>query len=621
MKNIAVTIFNFIDNTRHKKGSLTAILFIVSIMFNNTVISKTLNNSNPSSDIKLTSQNITEDLLLADSIRNTDPVAFKKLLHKLTKVQDKFSQDQKNLYSYIYGYSLAYSGQFNEAETLFKSLLTEEINLVLTSRVNSILIGISIAKQNWTAGLQLVKTNINNLPLLGNSIHYQKSLIVIIQFYIQVKQFQLALSYINQLSTLKLTKKNNCLIKQLTLEAQFNLRKLTPEDEAISNAIVICQEENITIASNIIRIYKAKLYLANQEPNLALETLLPHELAINNTQYPMLIAEYSNTLAKAHWQKHNILETKNYTSKALDMNPNLTNLMQGIDTYKLLFQIAKAENNFKLSLEYYEKFAAIDKANLESEKARYIAFQFAEHQAYEQESQIKLLNEKNNSLAIKQALAETKVANRQLIILILILFILAFTVIGTRFWRTHKRVKELAEYDPLTGIFNRGHFTHVTNSALKYCQSADQDISLIMFDLDHFKKVNDNFGHACGDWALKETIKVCQSLGRKNDIFARLGGEEFCLVLPSCNIDTAMLRAEACRVAIEEIITEASGYDFSITASFGVTDAKRSGFELDKLLADADMAAYDSKNNGRNRVTIHQVPENKPEPLDNSWSL
>jgi diguanylate cyclase (GGDEF)-like protein len=141
-----------------------------------------------------------------------------------------------------------------------------------------------------------------------------------------------------------------------------------------------------------------------------------------------------------------------------------------------------------------------------------------------------------------------------------------------------------------------------------------------MFDLDHFKKVNDIFGHACGDWALKETIKACKGIGRQNDIFARLGGEEFCLVLPSCNIDAAMLRAEACRAAIEAIITEESGHDFSITASFGVTDVKRSGFTLDKLLADADMAAYTSKNAGRNRITLFEIPQTeKPKKLDNSW--
>ena len=259
--------------------------------------------------------------------------------------------------------------------------------------------------------------------------------------------------------------------------------------------------------------------------------------------------------------------------------------------------------------------------NLEGEKAKHLAFQLAEHQAFEQKSKIKLLNEKNALLISEQALDKAKVANIQLMIAVLTITLALFTLWGGRLWKAHKRVKELAEYDALTGIYNRGHFTQVTNSALKYCKNAEQELSVIMFDLDHFKKVNDSFGHACGDWALKETIKVCQNIGRKNDIFARLGGEEFCLVLPSCNVAAAMLRAEACRAAIEEIITEESGCDFSITASFGVTDAKRSGFDLDKLLADADLAAYASKHAGRNRITLFQVPtKDTTEKLDNSWA-
>jgi diguanylate cyclase (GGDEF)-like protein len=247
-----------------------------------------------------------------------------------------------------------------------------------------------------------------------------------------------------------------------------------------------------------------------------------------------------------------------------------------------------------------------------------LAFQLAKNKNLVQQNEIALLSEKNNLLKAKQELAETKLANQHLFLALLSFIIVILTLFGLRLCRDHKRVKELAEYDQLTGIFNRGHFTQVALRALKYCQSAEQDLSIIVFDLDHFKKVNDSFGHLCGDWALKEVSKACQAIGRQNDIFARLGGEEFCIMLPSCNIKMAALRAEACRAAIEAIITETSGYEFTITASFGVTDVCLSDFNLDKLLADADAAAYQSKHAGRNQVTVHQVNDVKKEPLLNS---
>ena len=190
--------------------------------------------------------------------------------------------------------------------------------------------------------------------------------------------------------------------------------------------------------------------------------------------------------------------------------------------------------------------------------------------------------------------------------MVLVLTLSVLTFWGYRLLKAHKRIKELAEHDALTGIFNRGHFTHIANNALKYCQSTGQELSIIMFDLDHFKKINDSYGHACGDWALKKTVEVCKSLGRQNDIFARLGGEEFCILLTSCDKKAALQRAEACRLAIADINTKDSGFEFTITASFGVTDAKTSGFKLEKLLADADSAAYSAKNAGRNQTVVFQ---------------
>jgi diguanylate cyclase (GGDEF)-like protein len=217
---------------------------------------------------------------------------------------------------------------------------------------------------------------------------------------------------------------------------------------------------------------------------------------------------------------------------------------------------------------------------------------------------IKLLREKNALLVSEQALAKANVENIQLFITILTITIALLLLWAGRLWKSHKRVKQLAEYDTLTGIFSRGHFTQITTSALSYCKNAQQPLSLIMFDLDFFKKVNDSYGHACGDWVLKEVVRVCKATGRTNDIFARVGGEEFCLVLPSCQLNAAIERAETCRAAIESINTSATGHNFSVSASFGVTDAKHSGYTLDNLLANADLAAYQAKHNGRNKVSV-----------------
>ncbi len=612
MKRDSTITFNYF--------SFIVLFFIVCSLTSNSSQAFEIKNKTYNKKQALTNEDISTKLILADKHRISDPTLFKELLFELRE-QPNITTEQEYYLDLLFSYHLTFIGKYKIAESKLNNIIYSNANNLIKFRANYALIYISMPKRDWLGGLKYLTKNISLLPTIDNNEHYQNGLVTTIIFYNKIRQYKLALSYINKLKDQPLTKINSCLLKQLSLETKFNLNKLISDDGLIDDAIETCEQVKFDIATNIIIILKAKLYLNDKTPDRALSTLLPFIVNTNNTHYPMLIAEMNNVIAKAYWQINDIDNAQIYATKALTINKGMTNILQGVETYFLLYQIAKKQQDLSLALRYFEQYSEIEKRHLEGEKAKHLAFQLAEHNSFAQESQIKLLNEKNNALAAEQALAKTQAANRKLVILLLGVVILAFTFIGIRFSRSHKRVKELAEYDPLTGIFNRGHFTHVTNSALKYCKNAQQDLSVIMFDLDHFKKVNDSFGHACGDWALKETIKVCQNIGRKNDIFARLGGEEFCLVLTSCTIDVAMLRAEACRAAIEEIITEESNCEFSITASFGVTDLKRSGFTLDKLLADADMAAYASKNAGRNRVTMFEVPEtSQPKKLDNSWN-
>ena len=187
-------------------------------------------------------------------------------------------------------------------------------------------------------------------------------------------------------------------------------------------------------------------------------------------------------------------------------------------------------------------------------------------------------------------------------LLSIIVVLLAF--FGFRSYHTQKQLKALSEFAPLTGIYNRGHFTHLGKTALAYAKNTQQDLCLVMFDLDYFKSINDSYGHACGDWALKEVVKTIKTVIRQEDIFARIGGEEFCIILPNCDLPSSVIVVEQYRRVLTEINSIDSGQQYSISASFGITDVVNSGYQLEQLLADADTAMYKSKEQGRNRATI-----------------
>ena len=161
-------------------------------------------------------------------------------------------------------------------------------------------------------------------------------------------------------------------------------------------------------------------------------------------------------------------------------------------------------------------------------------------------------------------------------------------------------LKEHASTDSLTKAYNRLKFDEIIESEINRSKRYDQMLSLIAFDIDHFKTVNDNYGHLFGDYVLKTIVNLTKDNIRGVDYLARWGGEEFMIILP----ETGMERAEALAQRIKE---EIENYKFNkigkVTVSFGVAQFKKDDSE-DTLIKRADDALYKAKNKGRNRVEI-----------------
>jgi len=561
-----------------------------------------------------------EKLAQADEVRSSNPTKFTSIIKELNQRTDELSHSQQNYLDYLNIYQLIFQGNLEEAILSSRKFILSDANSLLKFRSKLSLINIFANGQNWQEGLSNLSSVLKELPLITDEKIYNLALTVTTIFYNQLGEYNLGLIYAKKLESRAPLGRYNCIAKGHIVESYYKLKQLTADDDLIKTAITVCRNNNERLMISFINSYVAKMHIDNNHAEKALILLNSTLELTEKTKYPRVLAIHYSLMAEVYWQNKELSKAQYFAIKVIETEKKIRTSEEKLLSYKILYEIALAQNNAKLALEYHLKHAEADKLFANEIQAKHLAFQLAQHKSFEQKSKIKLLNEKNALLTSEQALHKAKIINIQLMITMLTVTLILLILWAVRFFKNHKRIRELAEYDALTGIYNRGHFIQIAKSALKYCKNAEQDLSIIVFDLDHFKSVNDSYGHACGDWALKETIKVCQNIGRKNDIFARLGGEEFCLLLPSCDIDIATLRAEACRVAIEEITTEASGFNFSLSASFGVTDIKTSGFDLEKLLADADKAAYDSKDAGRNRVTVFKASELEKEPLDNSWN-
>jgi diguanylate cyclase (GGDEF)-like protein len=173
-------------------------------------------------------------------------------------------------------------------------------------------------------------------------------------------------------------------------------------------------------------------------------------------------------------------------------------------------------------------------------------------------------------------------------------------------------LEQLARTDSLTGLTNRRYFLELADRELKRAIRQGDGFSLLMMDVDHFKNINDTYGHHCGDLTLQHFANLCKAVLRGMDVFGRLGGEEFAAFLPHTDAASAREVAERLRWTVESNEMELEGGDrLRFTISVGIVTVPharvRSGITVDSLIEQADQEMYRAKNGGRNQVCAREI--------------
>ena len=167
----------------------------------------------------------------------------------------------------------------------------------------------------------------------------------------------------------------------------------------------------------------------------------------------------------------------------------------------------------------------------------------------------------------------------------------------------NNQLQVLASHDPLTRVLNAGAFYRACDQQIHASQRTNQAFAVLFIDLDHFKSINDTYGHAVGDDVLREVAQALQTKVRRSDVVGRIGGEEFSVFLPSTQVVGAQQLAETLRLAIQSILIEVDGARVNITASIGVAAKRYEQETIQAIQQHADQAMYEAKRAGRNRVS------------------
>jgi diguanylate cyclase (GGDEF)-like protein len=183
--------------------------------------------------------------------------------------------------------------------------------------------------------------------------------------------------------------------------------------------------------------------------------------------------------------------------------------------------------------------------------------------------------------------------------------LLCFSGFGYFLGRTTEKIEHMASHDALTGVISRRYLIQQFNDLLAFQARYNQTFSAMMLDLDHFKKVNDNYGHLIGDKCLVAAAKCMKQSCREIDVVGRYGGEEFIILCPNTNEAEVMRLAERVRLNISLLTEKELGYPGPLTLSIGlITVCKLNDMSINNIISKLDTALYTAKNNGRNQTHI-----------------
>jgi diguanylate cyclase (GGDEF)-like protein len=168
----------------------------------------------------------------------------------------------------------------------------------------------------------------------------------------------------------------------------------------------------------------------------------------------------------------------------------------------------------------------------------------------------------------------------------------------------HEEIYRLTTVDGLTQIFNKRYFMEAIEREMSRCYRYERELSLVIFDIDHFKKINDQHGHLAGDTVLKQLAGLVRQKIRREDIFARYGGEEFAILVPEVGAKNVQTFAEKLRGLVQRSKFRFEDTDIPVTVSLGVATMPRTKIDAPAMIQLADKALYQAKNAGRNRVCV-----------------
>jgi diguanylate cyclase (GGDEF)-like protein len=541
----------------------------------------------------------------ADAIRTSQPQEFFKVLKDLQALEERSSPEERMKIRLMRAHGYLLEGKSDSAIRDLEEVRIGAKDVEIRYRAAAMLANTYAGNRKFEQGLSTLNEMLPLVPEIKDRAARHHGLLAAGILYNRVGEFELGGEYASQVVADEPSGRNRCIAGNLIIESLQGQSKSLAEDQ-ILGAVKNCELEREALLAGFSRTFLARKLHGDGKTTNAVALLERHLPDVEKTGYPVLVAEYLSMLAEYRLKMSDVQAAERHARAAVAQGDSISGSLSLVVAHRVLYEIANIRGNSVAALEQYKKYAEADKAYLNEIKTRELAYQLVRQQILQKTQQISLLDQENQVLQLQRKVDQQAAQNTRLIVILLVLLVASIGYWAFKIKRVQLSLKKMAETDALTGICNRHHFTLRAERALAECARNGEQAALIMFDLDHFKNINDRFGHGTGDWALKEVAEASKGFCRRIDVLGRLGGEEFAILMYGCDLRAAARVAEDCRVRLAQIETRETGHVFAITGSFGVTSSMQSGYSLAKLLSHADKQLYRAKHLGRNRVCVHE---------------
>jgi diguanylate cyclase (GGDEF)-like protein len=545
----------------------------------------------------------------ADTLKLKSPARFDAIMRQIGGHDSELSARDRQHFLFLQAWKGAYDGHDATAVSRLSTLAAGSGSVEVRFRASAVLELLFTAERRYPAAYDYLGKALSLLPRVSGGAARTEGLLAASELYSQVGQYDLALHAAQSVIDDNWAGQGVCTGGERKLYALYNSGRFAQFDARVSSTIAACLELGQPAYANELRVSLGGRYLAQGSVDQALALLTGSYPQVKQMGYSRQIVSFDALLAQAYQKKGDFSAAGRFALDAAKRAIPGEYPQALIAAYQILYELAKQRGDAAAALAYHEQYTIAKIGYLNDVSARELAYEKTKQENTTRKLEIQTLSRDNRVLELEHKLAAKQMEATRLSIAILTLIVLFIGLWALWTKRSQLHFKSLSRIDGLTGISNRLHFIERAEAALAYASRSGQEVCLVLFDLDHFKSINDRFGHATGDFVLERAATLCAGYLRRSDIFGRFGGEEFSVLLPGCRLEEARGQAEQLRQTICGIRTEHHGAPVTASASFGIACSSMSGYELARLMAHADTALYRAKRAGRDCVMTYDTAQ------------